>query len=544
MPPSALSSSAQLPAPGVDPVHRYVTRENHEQVAPDAGVPMLPVSMSEQKELLTSNRKALTINLADAQYGTFAEIGAGQEVARQFFQAGGASGTIAKTISAYDMTFSDAIYGKAPRYVSRERLGLMLDHEYQLLIERLSAQRGDRTTFFVFADTVATRNFKGTNEAHGWMGVRFQTAPGSAPSDIVLHVRMWDKDAVLQQQALGIIGLNVIYGAFHYHADPRKFIESLLDNLTADRIEVDMLKFSGPAFAGVDNRLMSLYLVQHGLTNAVMFGQNGEVLQPSEVLYKKAILVERGSFRPVTHVNVDMLNCATAQFVQEPLVKGKDVIVLMEITMNNLLAAGALDAQDFLSRVDLLGDIGFTVLISNYSEYFRLTSYFRRYTKEMIGVAMGINNLIEIFNEKYYENLEGGILESFGRLFRNAVKLYVYPMRQEAYDKYLTTGQTATAPGATGAHSFASSVLINAKNVQVVDHLRNLYNHLLENHYIDSIVGFDRDILHIFSRDVLRRIRDSDPTWEQMVPPAVAVAIKRRGLFGYSAAVAAPVAAA
>ena len=490
--------------------------------------------MSEQKQLLTSNRKALTINLNEAQYGTFAEIGAGQEVARMFFQAGGASGTIAKTISAYDMTFSDAIYGKAPRYVSRERLGLMLDHEYKLLHERLAAQRGDRTTFFVFADTVATRNFKGTNDAHGWMGVRFQTEPGGEPNDIVLHVRMWDKDAVLQQQALGIIGLNVIYGAFHYHNDPRQFIESLLDNLTADRMEVDMLKFTGPAFAKVDNRLMSLYLVQHGLTNAVMFGTGDEVLQPSEVLYKKAILVERGSFRPVTHVNVDMLNCATAQFIQEPAVKGKEVIVLMEITMNNLLAAGEIDAHDFLSRVDLLSDIGFTVLISNYSEYFRLTSYFRRYTKEMIGVAMGINNLIEIFNEKYYENLEGGILESFGRLFRNSVKLYIYPMRQEAYDKYLTSGPTATAPGATGAHSFASNVLINAKNVQVVDHLRNLYNHLLENHYIDSIVGFDRDILHIFSRDVLRRIRDNDPKWEQMVPPAVASAIKRRGLFGYS----------
>ncbi|MSU22737.1 MAG: TonB-dependent receptor [Opitutus sp.] len=491
--------------------------------------------MSEKKDLLTTNRKALTINLNEAQYGTFAEIGAGQEVARVFFQAGGASGTVAKTISAYDMTFSDAIYGKAPRYVSRERLGLMLDHEYSLLRERLAAQRGDRTTFFAFADTVATRSFKGTGEAHGWMGMRFQTEPGGPPSEIVLHVRMWDKENVLQQQALGIVGTNLIYGAFHYRENPRELIESLLDNLSADRIEVDMLKFSGPAFHHVDNRLMSLCLVQSGLTNAVMFGPTGDVLQPSEVLYKKAILVERGSFRPVTHVNVDMLNCATAQFVQEPAVKGKEVIVLMEITMNNLLAAGELDAPDFLARVDLLGDIGFTVLISNYSEYFRLTSYFRRYTKEMIGVAMGINNLIEIFNEKYYENLEGGILESFGRLFRHAVKLYVYPMRQEAYDKYLMTGQAVTAPGATGNHSFASSVLINAKNVQVVDHLRNLYNHLLENHYIDSIVGFDPDILNVFSRDVLRRIKDHDASWEKMVPGSVATAIKRRGLFGYIA---------
>jgi hypothetical protein len=498
--------------------------------------------MSEKKELLTTNRKALTINLDERRYGTFAEIGAGQEVARVFFQAGGASGTIAKTISAYDMNFSDAIYGKAPRYVSRERLSLMLDHEYQLLIERLAAQRGERTTFFVFADTVATKGYKSTNDAHGWMGIRFQTEPGGTPSDVVLHVRMWDKENVLQQDALGIAGTNLIYAAFYYRDDPKRFIESLVDNLGTARLEVDMLKFSGPAFAHVDNRLMSLYLVQYGLTNAVMFGPKGDMLQPSEVLYKKAVLVERGSFRPVTHVNVDMLNCATAQFVQEPEVKGKEVVVLMEITMNNLLAAGSLDATDFLSRVDLLGELGFTAMISNYSEYYRLTSYFRRYTKEMIGVVMGINNLLEVFNEKYYEHLDGGILESFGRMFKNAVKLYVYPMRQEAYDRYVVSGG-AQPPSPQAAHAFAANVLITAKNVQVADHLRNLYAHLLENHYIDCIVGFDREVLGTFSRDVLRRIREADPSWEQMVPPSVAAAIKRRRLFGYAEAVTATIAA-
>lgn len=491
--------------------------------------------MPEKKELLTTNRKALTINLDGRRYGTFAEIGAGQEVARVFFQAGGASHTIAKTISAYDMTFSDAIYGKAPRYVSRERLITMLDHEYQLLIERLADQRGDRSAFFVFADTVATKSAKSPNEAHGWMGIRFQPEPGAAPSDIVLHVRMWDKEAVQQQEALGIVGTNLIYAAFYYREDPTRFIESLVDIVGNTRVEVDMVKFSGPAFEHVDNRLMSLYLVQHGLTNAVMFSPTGDVLQPSEVLYKKAVLVERGSFRPVTHVNVDMLNCATAQFVQEPLVKGKDVVVLMEITMNNLLAAGALDAQDFLSRVDLLAELGFTTMVSNYSEYYRLTSYFRRYTKEMIGVALGINNLLEIFNEKYYEHLEGGILESFGRMFRVAVKLYVYPMRQDAYDRYLATGQPA-APGSLTSHAFAANVLITAKNVQVTDHLRNLYAHLLENHYIDCIVGFDADILGIFSRDVLRRLKDGDPTWEHLVPITVAAAIKKHRLFGYTPA--------
>jgi hypothetical protein len=485
-------------------------------------------SMNESKELLTTTQKARTINFDAPMYGTFAEIGAGQEVAREFFHAGGASGTIAKSISAYDMVFSDAIYGKAPRYVSRERLNLMLDHEYGLLVERLSAIRGDRTNFFVFADTVATSNRPGANEAHGWLGIRFQTQPMGEPSEIVLHVRMLDKDPVLQQQALGIVGVNLVFGALYYGTDPRKLIESLQDNLGTDRVEVDMLRFSGHRFEKIDNRLMSLHLVEFKLTNAVMFGQRGEVLQPSEVLHKKPILVERGSFRPVTHVNVDMINCATAQFVQEPLVKGKEVIVLMEITMNNLLSEGALDAQDFLSRVDLLADIGFTVLISNYSEYYRLTSYFRRYTKEMIGVAMGINNLLEVFNEKYYENLEGGILESFGRLFRNAVKLYIYPMREEAYERYIVEARGAGA----SAKSFAPNILITAKNVRVADHLSSLYAYLLENRCIDSIVGFDTNILDIFSRDALKKIKDNNRLWEKMVPIPVADAIKRRGLFG------------
>jgi len=495
---------------------------------------MEPEPTSEQqKELLTTNRKALTVNLDPAKYGTFAEIGAGQEVARWFFQAGGAAGTIAKTISAYDMAFSDAIYGKAPRYVSRERLSLMLDHEYALLNERLASTRGASTKFFVFADTVSAKSFKGNNECHGWMGIRFQTEPNGTPSEIIMHVRMWDKENVLQQQALGIVGVNLIYGAFYLREDIEKFIISLVDQVGTARIEVDMLKFAGPAFAHIDNRLASLHLVQHGLTNAVMYGPKGDVLQPSEVLYKKAIVVERGSFRPVTHVNVDMINCACAQFVQEPLAKGKDTIVLMEITMHNLLAAGDLDAQDFLSRVDLLSELGFIVLISNYSEFHRLTAYFRRYTQEMVGVALGINNLLEVFNEKYYESLPGGILEAVGRLFRYAVKLYVYPMQAQAFERYLAEQNPNAAPPAPTNPGFSNRVLITAKNLHVPDNLRNLYAHLMENHYIDCVTGYDEGHLSIFSRDVLRRIKAGDPSWEQMVPPSVAASIKTRQLFGY-----------
>lgn len=493
--------------------------------------------MSSESALLTTNRKALSINLDDSKYGTFAEIGAGQEVARMFFQAGGAAGTVAKSMSAYDMKFSDAIYGKAPRYVSVERLRTMLDHEYTLLEQRLSEERGDRTNFFVFADTVAAKSYRGNNECHGWMGIRFQAYPGAEASEIVIHVRMWDKDNLLQQQAIGIVGVNLIYGAFSYLDAPDKLIASLADNVGHDRIEIDMLQFSGPAFAEVDNRLMSLLLVQYGLTNAVMFGAEQEVLQPSEVLRRKAILVERGSFRPVTHVNIDMLNCACAQFMQEPAMQGKDLVVLMEITMNNLLASGDIDAVDFLSRVDLLSSIGLTVLISNYPEYYRLTTYFRRYTDEMIGVSMGVNNLLEIFNEKYYESLPGGILESFGRLFRNAVRLYVYPMRRTAYDTYVNSiaRDEESSPTLT-SHAFAGDVLVTARNLQVSSNLRNLYAHLLENHFIDCIVGFNPEILDIFSRNVLKRIQSGDDSWESMVPESVATAIKSQGLFGYVAA--------
>ncbi len=488
--------------------------------------------MSEKKELLTTNRKALTINLDGTCYGTIAEIGAGQEVARIFFQAGGASGSIAKTMSAYDMTFSDAIYGKAPRYVSRERLHTMLDHEYRLLKERLSEKRGDRTRFFVFADTVVAKSFKGPADGHGWMGVRFQHEPLAEPSEIIIHVRMWDRENILQQQALGIVGVNLIHGAFNYSTDPHQLVTSLVDFVGTDRIEVDMLRVSGPAFGKIDNRLLALRLVRHGLTNAVMFSPAGEVLQPAEVLHHKAVLVERGSFRPVTQVNVDMLTCATAQFIQEPMVKGKEMIVLMEITMNNLLADGNLDADDFLARVDMLGHIGFTTIISNYSEFYRLVSYFRRYTKEMIGVAMGIDTLLEVFNEKYYEHLDGGILESMGRMFKHAVKLYIYPMRQDVFERHLAHGPATGALG-QGLHGLPPDFLITARNLQVSVRLRHLYAHLLENQNIDCLAGSNPDYLKIFSRDVLPRLKSGDAAWETMVPAKVAQFIKERRLLGY-----------
>src|SRR5258705_6798503 len=374
-------------------------------------------SMEDDRPRLSTHQKALKINLDPMFYGTFAEIGAGQEVARWFFKVGAAAGTISKSMSAYDMAVSDAIYGRCKRYVSRERLQSMLDHEHRLNLERLQSSRGSSTAFFAFADTVSARNYQGTNECHGWMGVKFQTHPRDEDSQVIIHVRMLEHENGLQQEALGIVGVNLLYAAFFLHHKPHLMLESLLDNLTTARIEIDMVEFSGIEFRHVDNRVMSLKLVQLGLSGAAIFGPTGEVLQPSELLRKRAILVERCSFRPVTKVNMDMVRCAHDRFAGEPEVKEKQVVQLMEITMRNLLSAGEIDLGDFLARADALGAVGKTVLISDYFEYYRLAAYLTRYTAEPIAVAMGVANLLDLFSEQYYTELEGGILEAFGNLF-------------------------------------------------------------------------------------------------------------------------------
>ena len=465
---------------------------------------------TEERPRLTTNQKALKINLDPLRYGTFAEIGAGQEVARWFFKVGAAAGTISKSISAYDMAVSDAIYGLCKRYVSRERLQSMLDYEHRLNMERLRPARGDSTAFFAFADTVAARNYQGNNECHGWMGVKFQTHPRDEDSQIIIHVRMRDHENSLQQEALGIVGVNLLYAAFFLHHKPNLMLESLLDNLTTERLEIDMVEFSGIEFRHVDNRVMSLKLVQLGLSGAAIFGPSGEVLQPSELLRKKAILVERGSFRPVTKVNMDMVRCARDRFSTEPEVKEKPVVELMEITMRNLLAAGQIDLSDFLARADALGAVGKTVLISDYFEYYRLAAYLTRYTAEPIAVTMGVTSLIELFTESYYRELEGGILEAFGRLFTKDLRLYVYPLRDHG------TGQLRTV-----------------ENVEIPGALQHLFRHLVERSRIKQLDNFDESVLHIFSRDVLNRIRQNDAAWEGMVPLEVAEMVKKRQLFGY-----------
>lgn len=461
---------------------------------------------------LSLRQKALKINLAKKFYGTFAEIGAGQEVARHFFQAGGSSGSIAKTISAYDMTFSDSIYGREPsgRYVSQSRLLRMLEKEFQLLEERLSETRGKDHAFFAFANTVAALNFKKSNEAHGWLGMRFQHAPGSEVNDVVIHVRMLDPQNLLQQDALGIVGLNLVYASLFLQHDPKAFITSLMDHLDTSRIEINFIRFGGKAFGGVDNRLMNLELLQKNYTHAIMFDEKGEVVLASDVLYKKDVLVVRGSYRPPTLVSQDMIKAGLQNYAQDLGKKPEEVVTISEITMSTLKADdGTITNEDFLVRVDLLGKaMGQKTLITNYPEFYKLGSYFGRLNVPHVGLVLGIYNFQQIFTDEY-ANLEGGILSALGLLFRDQVKVYVYPYKKEG-------GPIETM-----------------ENLKVPERFTHLYSHLKSMKQIDDVKNFRKDTLHIYSSKVLSMIVGNEKGWEEMVPPEVAKMINEDCLFGH-----------
>jgi len=457
-------------------------------------------------EKLDTNQKALQINVDAKRYGTFAEIGAGQEVARWFFRVGGAAKTVAKTISAYDMAVSDAIYGPTDRYVSRRRLKAMLDYEYDLLLERLEGKRGATTAFFAFADTVATRR----EEGHGWLGIKFQSEPGADASEIYIHLRMLDRENVRQQEALGVIGVNLVYGTFYSHGQPDTLIRSLLDNLTWERVEVDMIRFAGPAFPGLDNRLMALQLVREGLTEAAMFTSQGEAIQWAEALYNKPVLVQRGSFRPVTKATLDVLERGVEQFVQEPGLKGEAPQVLMEMTLRHLTSDHGIDTIDFLQRAETLSALGKTVLVSNFRRFHRLASYLSRYTNRPLGITLGASNLKEIFDESFYNESEGGLLGGLGQLFKNPACLYVYPHQD-----------------------LESGTLVTAENYPIAPHLKHLYAYLLENRYIQGIHNYNADLARIRRREVMAGIQSGDGNWEDKVPPQIVEVIKRAGLFGY-----------
>lgn len=455
--------------------------------------------------------KVLRINLNRNIYGTFAEIGAGQETVRQFFRAGGASGTIAKAMSAYDKDFSDSIYGVQDdgRYVTESRLKKMLQHESNLIEERLSREKHPEKLFFTYANTVATIDFAKRYLGHGWVGIRFQASPEEEYSEIILHVRFKERDARLQQITLGILGTNLIYGAFYKHDNPRKLLEYLYDHIDKDKIEIDMINFSGPRFKQVDNRLMSLQLLKHGMTEAVMFGPDGNNILSARILYKKNVLALRGSFRPVTKVNMDMFETARRRFLKSGTVKEENVETIFEITLSNLRSQGEIDEEDFMHRAELLCSLGQTVMISNFKEYYKLVEYFNNYTKARIGLVMGVNNLVEIFDTKYYTHLSGGILEAFGKLFFKDLRVYLYPMLDKE------TGELTTS-----------------ENLKVHPRMKELYKFFKYNGKLKDLEDYNPDILHIFSREVLRMIDANEDGWKEMLPEGIPALMEKENLFG------------
>ena len=455
--------------------------------------------------------KALRINLNENIYGTFAEIGAGQETVRHFFRSGGSSGTIAKAMSAYDKDFSDSIYGieEDGRYVTESRLKKMLTLETNLIEKRLNRDKHPHKMFFSYANTVATIDFAKQFKGHGWVGIRYQIEPGEDYNDIIIHIRFKETDARLQQETLGILGVNLIYGAYYKHDNPKKLLRYLYDHLDKDQLEIDTINFSGPRFADVDNRLMSLQLVKNGMTDAVMFNPEGKNILPAAILYKKNILALRGSFRPVTSVNIDMYEKSLKMFLEESKVEKDNTLVIFEITLSNLRSEGEIDERDFMDRAELLCSLGQTVMISNFQEFYKVVEYFSNYTKARMGLAMGVNNLIDIFDEKYYRHLSGGILEAFGKLFYRDLKVFLYPMIDENGD------------------------IITSENLKVHPRMKELYKFFKFNGKVIDIVDYNPNFLQVFSREVLKMINQGKLGWEKMLPQGVAELIKKDHLFGY-----------
>jgi len=469
----------------------------------------MPIKESTSSDTL---RKALAININPSIYGTFAEIGAGQETARFFFRAGGAAGTIAKSMSAYDMAFSDAIYGSesSGRYVSKSRLEKMLDREFTLIVERLQSVRSAESTYFAYANTVAAQGYKKRSECHGWIGIRAQLHPAAQPSQIVTHVRMLDPSTQQQQLALGVFGVNLIHGTYHQFKDPLQLVSTLLDGLGSTRLEVDFIHFSGPQFESVDNRLMALQLVKQGMTHAVLFNERGEIELSAEYFYKRPILTVRGSYRPITNVHLDILENGRKHFLENGSIDPQRLATVVEITMAQLMVEGEIDTADFLARVDLVSACGYPVLISDYLRFFRLREYFNRYSTEPIRIALGIKNVLHIFQNSYYEGLEGGILEAFGKLFAGDIKLLIYP-------RLRSNGGVETAD-----------------TVHVDRSLRLLFRYLRENQFIVPIQSYCHDYLSISPAQVLKSLTDpSKKEWEQHVPSVVADLIKENNYFNY-----------
>ncbi|MBT8231700.1 MAG: TonB-dependent receptor [Saprospiraceae bacterium] len=465
----------------------------------------------QKRHFLKAAQKALDINLNKKIYGSFAEIGAGQEVARNFFQAGAAAGTIAKTMSAYDKTYSDAIYGveDSGRYVCESRLYKMLDHEYGLMDERLTSKRPE-SLFFAFADTVAAINYKRTIKGSGWMGIRFQLKPDGPTNDLIIHVKMNDGNSHLQQEAIGVLGVNMVYACFKLNDDMHEFIQSLVDGIHG-RVSIDMIRLEGPDFNDVDNRLLSLYIVKYGLTDVAIFNSNKRSIHASEFLWKKDLMVVRGHYHPPTKVTMDAFSSSLKQFKREKDVDEERAYLVAEITMENLIVDGVLNFDDFLERADCLCELGFDVIVSDCQNHQTLINYLSDYNIGQLGLVIGVRELSSIIEEKFFNNQDGRLLVAFGELFNRNIKVYVYP-----------------------AYFEKGGPLINAKTLMVPDGIHFLYKHLIDAKQVVEIEGYDKSQLDIMPWEVLESIEKGDKAWEDAVPEKIKNLIIKKGLFNYA----------
>lgn len=423
------------------------------------------------REILETRRKALRINLNAEIYGTFAEIGAGQEVARNFFTAGAASGTIAKTMSAYDMAFSDSIYGPEDdkRYVSQSRLEKMLNHEYTLLTERLKGPKYDHRHLFAFANTVTTLNFSKTNEPHGWIGIRFQETPGGEPNEIIFHVRLLDSDSLLQQSVLGVLGVNLVFGAYEYIHDVKTMIESLVDNIAMGSVEIDLIKVKGPAFSSVNERLINLYLIAKGFSSATLFNPEGHALQAKDFLYKKNIMILRTKYRQKSTPNFHLFNLAVEEFKRNCQIKDENIVVMIEVLMSNVLDEEAeLTTEDlayFAERAENLAATGNHVILSNFTRNNILAEFLAQFKPENVGISTNISNLRYIFNSANFKaNYTNKLLDYVSGMFSKNVKLYAYPYLYKKENKIITT-----------------------ENMPVSEEAKPLFDFLILNNYIIDI---------------------------------------------------------
>lgn len=466
------------------------------------------MSESSNSQNRTTAAKALRVNMDLERYGAFAEIGAGQEVARHFFQAGKASQTIAKTMSAYDMTYSDEIYGreKNGRYVCESRVNKMLEKEYSLLIRRLGEKRGAATAFFAYANTVAT----GTSDSprcHGWMGVRFQTKPHGEPNEIVMHVRMMDRHRLQQQEALGVLGVNLTDAAFYRLTKLEDFVTALVENLKADQVIIDVLKFSGPDVSHFDNLHANLELVRRGLCEAALISPSLEILNVADAVYGHALLLQRGKFRPVTVTHVDVMEKGLEQLKTEMAKVGEkktSTLQLMEILLPR--HSRAKDFEELRPRIEMLAACGYHALISALPLYDDLKRFFRKFTQAPMGFVMSASKLEHLFDPKYTAHLEGGLMEGLGRLFDEKTKIYIYPHKT---DEVCLTTKSFMPKGPTGL----------------------LYKFFREKDQITDISGCDETGIYYHSDETRKLIEKGDKKWEKLVPPKAAELIKKKKLF-------------